>query len=355
MSALEAETLEVLSGGRPWWCQQGDALTFLDALPAGCADLCFFSPPYEQARLYLEGGVDLGVARDTEAWAAWILQVFRACLRVCKGLVACVCEGQTKGYRYSGGPVLLWADLIRQGVVTRKAPIYRRVGIPGSGGPDWLRNDYEFVICATNGGKLPWSDNTACGHPPKWAPGGEMSNRLASGARVNQWGHSFDSGGTGGGSEDVTCQPPRPSHRLAKPHTKRRAGAEGARGKSFDQPNGTTEDQTYVPPVLANPGNVIECKVGGGLIGNALAHENEAPFPESLAEFFARSFCPPGGLVLGPFSGSGTTAAVSYRLRRRALACDLRPSQVELSRKRIAAESPLLCGYGEGAAEENAP
>ena len=40
-----------------------------------------------------------------------------------------------------------------------------------------------IVAVAENGvigreGKLPWSDNTACGHPPKWAPGGEMSHRL---------------------------------------------------------------------------------------------------------------------------------------------------------------------------------
>src|SRR5262245_36151693 len=138
-------------------------------------------------------------------------------------------------------------------------------------------------------------------------------------------------------------------------HTKRRAGAEGARRKSFDQPNGTTEDQTYIPPPIANPGNVVQelytaeqvadlmgevidlvdCVVGGGRMGSALANENEAPFPESLAEFFIRSFCPPDGVVADPFSGSGTTAAVAVRWGRRALACDLRQSQVELTQRRL--------------------
>ena len=54
----------------------------------------FGSPPYEGARLYLEDGRDLGIARDTEAWVAWMVQVVKASLRVCRGLVAFVVEGQ---------------------------------------------------------------------------------------------------------------------------------------------------------------------------------------------------------------------------------------------------------------------
>lgn len=63
-------------------------------------------------------------------------------------------------------------------------------------------------------------------------------------------------------------------------------------------------DDVYLPPVKANPGNVITCKVGGGHLGAPEAHDNEAPFPEALAEWFVRSFAPPGGLVCDPFSGN---------------------------------------------------
>ena len=99
------------------------------------------------------------------------------------------------------------------------------------------------------------------------------------------------------------------------------------------------EKQSYGPPVKANPGNVVECIVGGGVMGNRLCHENEAPFPEALAEFFIRSFCPPDGTVLDPFGGSGTTAAVAQQHGRRAISIDVRESQVALSRKRISAEA----------------
>jgi hypothetical protein len=110
------------------------------------------------------------------------------------------------------------------------------------------------------------------------------------------------------------------------------------------RPDGTDEQQLYTPPVLANPGTVIDCKVGGGLMGegSAFAHHNEAPFPEGLAERFILSFCPPGGIVLDPFAGSGTTLAVAIRHGRRAIGCDLRRSQVDLANRRISAVTPDL-------------
>ena len=155
--------LDVLSGRRLWWAGQADviAAAFRAAARFGGSD--FHRPPYQSCRLYLEGGEDLGIARTADEWVAWMAQVCHAAARVCKGLCAFVVEGQTKDYRYSATPSLLAADLHRAGFNLRKPPIYRRVGIPGSGGPDWLRNDYEPVVCFTRPGRLPWSDNTACG------------------------------------------------------------------------------------------------------------------------------------------------------------------------------------------------
>lgn len=191
------------------------------------------------------------------------------------------------------------ADLHRRGVKLRKPPIFHRVGIPGSGGPDYLRNDYEFIVCASKG-RLPWSDNTAMAKPCRYAPGGAMSNRTEDGRRINQ------------------------RTAIVKVQTRRKANGYRVR------------DGLYKMPALANPGNVIHCKVGGGLMGSALAHENEAPFPESLAEFFIRSFCPPGGIVYDAFTGSGTTGAVAVRTGRAFIGTDVRESQIELTKRRLA-------------------
>ncbi len=238
-------------------------------------DLAFTSPPYEDARTY---GMDFKL-RGKE-WVDWALPRFLECVRVTKGLVCWVVSGRTRAYSWSGTPVLLQAALLAKGVCLRNPPVVQRVGIPGSGGPDWWRSDYETIICATHGGKLPWSDNTATGNLPKYRVGGAMSNRRTDGTRIQ------------------------------------------------GRPSG------YAAPVYSNPGNVIKIKVGGGHMGDTLAHENEAPFAESLVRPFVLSFCPPGGRVFDPFAGSGTTMAVAQQEGRVGIGMDIRASQVSLSRKR---------------------
>jgi hypothetical protein len=281
------------------------------ALPQGSVDLTFGSPPYEKARLYLENGRDEGIARDTAQWVAWMAEVFQASLYCTKGLVAFVVEGQTEGFSWSGAPALLMAELLRRGVTLRKPPAYVRVGIPGSGGPDWLRNDWEFIVCATNGGRLPWSANTEMGHPPEYDAGGPPSHRRQDGSRANKGPVAY-----------------------ATPEERNNQGPHRARRR---------KGRVYVPPERSNPGNIIDCgAVGGGNMGDTLCHENEAPFPESLAEFFVRTFCRPGGLCLDPFCGSGTTGAMAKRHNRRFLGCDLRPSQVELATERIGRTQAFL-------------
>ncbi len=296
----------------------GDCLEILRGMDDSSVDLIFCSPPYEDVRTY-----DIGFKLKGQEWVDWAFERYVECVRVSRGLVAWIVEGKTKQFRYSAIPILLSADLHRAGIKLRKPPIFHRVGIPGSGGPDWIRNDYEFCICASHG-RLPWSDNTACGHPPKYAPGGEMSHRLSDGTRRNQWGGSSKStGGERGKDGKLGIAEPRPSHKFMtkKEHTERKQ-------------NGDMEKQNYVPPKKANPGNVIHCKVGGGVMGSKLAHENEAPFPEQLAEFFVKSFCPPNGVVMDIFSGSGTTAATAIKNGRNYIGVDIRQTQVDLSTKR---------------------
>ena len=274
-----------------WQFLVGDA----ERLPLAdqSVDMVFVSPPYTEARLYLEGGRDLGIARCAEAWAAWMVRVVRECRRVCKGLVAFVVNSQTKDYRWDAAPALLLADLHRAGFNLRKPAVYERDGVPGSGGPDWLKDRWEWVVCVTPPGKLPWSDNTALGAAPKYGPGGKMTNRMRNGKRCHE--RNWKDLGKGG-------------------HLR----------------------QHYTIPDLANPGNVVDCgSAGGGRIGSELCHEGEAPFPEKLAEWFVRPFCPPGGVVLDPFSGTGTTVAVAVRHGRSGVGVDVRPSQCAIGEARL--------------------
>lgn len=291
---------------------QADAVRL--PLASASVDLVIGSPPYMAQRTY---GVE-GVARQCEEWVAWMLDVTAEALRVTRGAVIWVVAGCTKKRRYQPGPELLVADAWRRGWKMETPCYWRRFGIPGSGGPQWFRRDVEYCLCFKAVDKLPWSDNTARGLPPRWAPGGAMSHRLTDGARVNQWGGRATGASTrrpDGGRQE----PGRPSHQY------RVVG----------------ESRGYRPPTLANPGNLIDTgAAGGGNIGDKFAHENEAPFPEKLADFFIASLCPPGGLVVDPFSGSGTAIKVAERLGRVGVGFDLRRSQCELARRRLESTKP---------------
>jgi hypothetical protein len=324
------------------------------AMEPGSVDLIFGSPPYERARVYRENGVDLGIARDTEEWVRWMMEVFKESIRVCRGLVAMVVgHGATHDFRWSGAPALLQADLIRAGVCLRDPKFYYRMGIPGSGGPEDLRKDVETIVCATRGGNLPWSDNTACGHAPKYAPGGAMSHRLSDDSRVNQRGKWVDADGNPTGHKTPN-EEGYPANFRKQPSHKILVGRNAPAGTKDGDLN--HDGQPYVPPDLVNPGNmvqrtytaqevaallaehgnVVKCATGGGVMGHKLCHQNEAPFPEKLAEVFILTYCRPGGVVLDPFSGSGTSCAVAVRYGRRAIGIDLRQSQINLARRRLA-------------------
>lgn len=275
-----------------WRIDYDWAESWLNAQPADSVDLVFGSPPYLNQRTYS----GMNPERSGQHWVDWMAGIYRKCLRICKGAVCFVVDSPTKNYSWTALPHLLAADLVRGGITLRRDLFYRRDGIPGSGGPDWFANKVEYIICATRGGKLPWSDNTACGRPPVTSPRrGNMTNRKVSGDR---------------------------------------------------------EDKAFIDPKLANPGNAatvgfadpelielaetwVDCGNAGGHLGDAIAHESEAPFPESLAAFAVKSLCPPGGTVCDPFTGSGTTAKVAVMNGRNFVGCEMRLAQVELACKRV--------------------
>lgn len=256
----------------------GDARSL--PLPPMSADLVLGSPPYLACRDY-----GVSAQRDLDRWVSFMLDVTREALRITRGLVLWVAAGQTIDGCYVPGPETLTHEAFRAGIHLWRPCCWHKVdeqgggtGVPGSGGQQWLRTDWEYVIAFKRPGKLPFADPTFEHLPPKFPPGGAIRNRRSDGAR--------------------------------KP-------------KAFRNPG-------YV-----NPGNVIVARVGGGHLGDAECHENEAPYPERLAAFFIQAFVPERGLVVDPFSGSGTTVCEAVRFGRNGIGFDLRPSQVELGHRRL--------------------
>ena len=67
-----------------------------------------------------------------------------------------------------------------------------------------------------------------------------------------------------------------------------------------------------------------------------------ATFPTKLVEPCVLAGCPEGGVVLDPFCGSGTTGVVALRADRRFVGIELNPEYVQMARRRIGDDAPLL-------------
>lgn len=64
-----------------------------------------------------------------------------------------------------------------------------------------------------------------------------------------------------------------------------------------------------------------------------------APYPEELCVIPIKSTCPKNGVVLDPFSGTGTTMKVAYELGRKSVGIDLSVEYIKLAKQRICQES----------------
>lgn len=311
---------DVIEGTERASCETSPALPFLQSLPDRAVSLVMFSPHYEDQRTY-----GAGIKVRGQAWVDELRPIVAEAARVSAGLVVVNAAGPVRDRSYS--PTMEWlvADLTRlDGLVCGPAPWawHKVCGIPGSGGKDYQRRDWEplYAFCLPDRLPLAWSDNTAFGKPPVCGPGGEMSNRVKDGARVNAMG-------------------------VGKP-TNRKARGERKNLRAMTAPT-TTVARDIRPrnselPMIANPGNVIRARVGGRHLGSPLAHENEAPMPLAVAERFVCWYCPPDGIVADCFSGSGTTCHASVMHGRRFIGCDLRQSQVDLCARRLRTVTPNL-------------
>lgn len=89
------------------------------------------------------------------------------------------------------------------------------------------------------------------------------------------------------------------------------------------------QDPRWLSPKGKNPGDVWEI--------NTMPFKGAhfAVYPEALCERPIKAGCPPGGLVVDPFIGAGTTAIVTRRLGRRFIGFELNPEYVAIAKQRL--------------------
>lgn len=70
-------------------------------------------------------------------------------------------------------------------------------------------------------------------------------------------------------------------------------------------------------------------------VSSAETESHYAVYPEELARRLILSMCPPGGMVLDPFAGSGTTLAAAEGVGRSGIGFDLDRRNADLARERV--------------------
>ncbi len=108
-------------------------------------------------------------------------------------------------------------------------------------------------------------------------------------------------------------------------------------GSGARKTDGTTS------PLVTRPINLMKCRgtIWNYLMAgdkNPLKRKHPAVFPDQIPFDFIQCFCEPKGIVLDPFSGSGSTLVMAKRLGRDYIGFDIANEYCELAKERLKEE-----------------
>jgi DNA modification methylase len=91
---------------------------------------------------------------------------------------------------------------------------------------------------------------------------------------------------------------------------------------------------------LKKASDVIDIPAINNMATERVGYPSQKPL--ALLELLIGACCRPGGLVLDPFCGSGTTLVAAERMGRRSIGIDINPEAIKTVRHRCRTATPLL-------------
>lgn len=303
----------------------GDARTVLQTLASGSVDCVVTSPPYWQQRSYLADDHELKaqeIGREP-TFAEWVAELVAVCELLRRVLKAGGSLWINLGDRYCayGGPTGARHNdwyVPRANGARQRSTIH---GFPaGVRKKSLLLAPYRFAIAMEEAGwilrdKIVWSKTNALPESvgDRFSVRDEVLFRFVADERAY-----FD---------DVAVLEPYSAATLVR--------LAGGRAPTFSSkkssaPGLPTRSKRYSGRHFRrrqgkNPGNVWSLPTASRN-GNRFGHF--AMFPPELIRRPILATCPPGGVVLDPFAGTGTTAEVANELLRRAVLIELDPASL---------------------------
>lgn len=264
---------------------EGDCLDVLPTLDAGAFDAVVTSPPYGDQRQRTYGGYDWRETRAFfEPYAEALHRVVKDDGALMLNLGRLVRDGCERPLAKDARRAFedagwLWIDTV----------IWRKPNGLISSSTAYLHSVHEYVwwLAKSEDAYRGYDSDTRTPHTP------ESLKRWAQGYRV---------------SDDKESRYHKRGKKIADPHP------DGARPKTvFD-----------------------------AAIGQTRGLRHTAPMPEKLAKHLVCLSCPPGGVVLDPFCGSGTTGVAALRHGRSFVGIELRQDYAADAQLRIGDDQPLL-------------
>ena len=289
----------------------GDCAQLLRALPDRSVNCCVTSPPYWALRP-LEAQGQIGLEPTLEAYLSSLVEVFEQVRRVLTNDATCfVVMGdryvQTRSVSSSkvrlkekdlvGLPWRLALALHERGWFLRRDIVWSKLSVLPESCVDRPTGSHEFVFLFTKRARY-WYDAEA------------IAERV--------------------------LVPVRHAKDIERAANRRRAADPRQVQGDVEKPRRTRRSAIEGRPDLRNRRSVWTTGT------SQFDSEHTAAYPPELVEPCILAGCPPGGLVLDPFAGTGTVGVVALRTGRRFLGIEVNERYAAIARDRILEDAPLF-------------
>lgn len=271
----------------------GAALEVLRSWPAEMVDCTVTSPPYYKQRDYRGASGQVGQEATPTEYVARLTEIFAECRRVTKpsGSLWLVIGDKYDDGAQLGMPWRVALALVESGWILRSDCIWHKPNAMPSSTRSRPTTDHEYIFFLTRS-KSYFYDADAVREPHVTF---SEQSKMRGGRRHFGQRNGTPEAGKNGGSNNLH---------------------DGRWDQAF-HPAGRNKRTVWSIPL------------------SKYREAHFAVFPEKLVETCIAASCPPGGMVLDPFVGSGTTAAVARRLGRSYLGIDCVAEYCALARERI--------------------
>lgn len=324
----------------------GDALVVLRELPDSSIDCVMTSPPYWRKREYENGGI--GLERDYRDYVRRLAEIFLEIKRVLKptGSFWLNIGDSYQRKNLLGIPWRVAFELTdNQGWILRNAVVWNKVKSGMDGATDRLGNAYEMVFHFVKRRKGYYYDVDAIRSKPretKVVNGRVVSATGVSGVRYRRQIELS----TALSEQEKTAAYEALDKMLADVAAGRISdfrmiirGQQRTTHSEGEKVSGRAKELREkgfyflrYHPKGSKPSDVWDI-IPEDTQGRKL---HFAPYPVDLCRIPILATCPPGGIVLDPFCGTGTTLYTALSLGRKSIGIDISRNYLELARERCA-------------------